>query len=76
MDEDVTGTIEELKEKFTDSLQVMELAESYVLFKIQKEAVPEIVSEIFNSYCIGNVTINDAPIDSVIDEVYREGRLL
>ncbi|MNW70790.1 hypothetical protein D3C74_502510 [compost metagenome] len=54
----------------------MELAESYVLFKIQKEAVPEIVSEIFNSYCIGNVTINDAPIDSVIDEVYREGRLL
>lgn len=54
-------------------VSVMEQDDFRLLVRVKKEETARVVSHIMSTVSVSDLTIEDSPIDAVIDRVYREG---
>lgn len=61
-------------EGFGELETTQDLEQGQVSLRVRREAVPEVASELLRQLAIVDLTVEDPPLDLVIDRFYRAGR--
>ncbi len=56
-----------------NGVSIVEQDDHRLVVRVKKEETAQVVSHIMNTVSITDLTVEDSPIDAVIDRVYREG---
>lgn len=57
------------------SVEIIERENSHLTLRVGREAAPAVVSNLLASLAVSDLTIEDPPIEAVIDQIYREGNV-
>lgn len=55
------------------SAEIVERENSHLTLRVAREAAPAAVSYLLTSFTVSDLTIEDPPIEAVIDRIYQEG---
>ncbi|WP_132188573.1 MULTISPECIES: ATP-binding cassette domain-containing protein [Kribbella] len=61
-------------ERFGELDTTQDLEQEQVSLRVRREAVPEVTSELLRQLAIVDLTVEDPPLDLVIDQFYQAGR--
>jgi ABC-2 type transport system ATP-binding protein len=61
-------------ERFGELETTQDLEQGQVSLRVRREAVPEVTSELLQQLAIVDLTVEDPPLDLVIDRFYQAGR--
>ncbi|MFC5268756.1 ATP-binding cassette domain-containing protein [Kribbella qitaiheensis] len=61
-------------ERFGELETTQDLEQGQVSLRVRREAVPEVTSELLRQLAIVDLTVEDPPLDLVIDRFYQAGR--
>lgn len=59
--------------RFPNGVEVVESKGHHVLLRVGRAEVPELTAHLLAALPVVDLTVEDPPVDSVIDQVYREG---
>jgi ABC-2 type transport system ATP-binding protein len=54
---------------------VVESENSHLVLRVAREATPSVAAYLLDTFAITDLTIEDPPIEAVIDQIYQEGNL-
>ncbi len=54
-------------------IEILSADESQATLRIPRDKTPELIAFLLNTFPITDLTVEDPPIEAVIDQIYREG---
>lgn len=57
------------------SAEIIERENSHLTLRVGREATPSVVAHLLATLAVTDLTIEDPPIEAVIDQIYREGNV-
>jgi ABC-2 type transport system ATP-binding protein len=54
-------------------IEILSQDENQATFRIPRDRTPELIAFLLNTVAITDLTVEDPPIEAVIDQIYREG---
>ncbi|MBI9046611.1 MAG: ATP-binding cassette domain-containing protein [Anaerolineaceae bacterium] len=57
---------------FSDVVQIVSREANHLTLRVERESVPRITAQLLETYQIADLTVEDAPIETVIDQLYQE----
>lgn len=73
LDEEIAENIERVLVSFGDDVHVVEKETHTCTLRVEQRRSPAVVSALLQDLAVVDVTVEDPPIEIVIDQVYREG---
>ena len=68
-----SGQIEALLKEMNDHISILEQTPSRTILRVRRSEAPAIVSRLIQENPIMDLSVEDPPIEAVIDQIYREG---
>jgi ABC-2 type transport system ATP-binding protein len=67
------GMVSNLNEELTDETEVIQKENGRITLRVNRRDTPSLTAMLLNTYSIADLSIENPPIEAVIDQIYQEG---
>jgi ABC-2 type transport system ATP-binding protein len=65
--------VSNLNEELTDETEVIQKENGRITLRVNRRDTPSLTAMLLNTYSIADLSIENPPIEAVIDQIYQEG---